>query len=57
MQCSFKERKRKGRSAKNVNVHALVRCTKTAVWVIRKDGREFYACNAHKTEGVLVRKV
>lgn len=32
-------------------------CGKKATWVIRKDGQEFYACDTHKTNGILVRKI
>lgn len=57
MQCSFKDRKMRGRTSKKINVHDFKRCTKTATWIIRKDGREFFACDTHKTEGFIVRKI
>jgi hypothetical protein len=34
-----------------------VSCTKQATCVIRKHGKEFRACNSHKSEGVFVRRL
>lgn len=34
-----------------------IQCDKDPVWVIRLNGGERFACNNHKSEGVLVRKI
>lgn len=48
----------------NVTYHSATKsskreekCNKKAVWVIRKNGQEYLACQGHANTGVLVRKI